>query len=139
MFTTETVILMIFVAAFMLFSFAIIVFAVMGYRIAALYAPGVEDRRRIPGLGQRFRRHLKLEPADTEAEQPPIEGKNEWPDRDEEVAARPAVTQFVGAAEASQAKDREEWWEEKRAEGYSEDEIGEMEDARIVPVFEAES
>jgi len=139
MFTTETVILMIFAAAFMLFSFAIIVFAVMAYRIAALYAPGVEDRRRIPGLGQRLRRHLKLEAADTEADQPAIEGKNAWPERDEEVAASPVVTQFVGAAEASQAKDREQWWEEKRAEGYTEDEIGEMEDSRIVPVFEAES
>ena len=139
MFTTETVILMIFAAAFMLFSFAIIVFAVMSYRIAALYAPPGEDRRRIPGLGQRLRRHLKLESADTEAEQPATEGKNAWPDRDEEVAARPAVTQFVGAAEASQAKDREQWWEEKRGEGFTEDQIGEMEDARIVPVFEAES
>lgn len=139
MFTTENVILMIFGAGFTLFSFAIIVFAVMAYRIAALYAPGVEDNRRIPTLGQRFRRGLKLEPADTEAEQPAIEGKNAWPDQDEEVASKPAVTQFVGAAEASQAKDREEWWQEKRGEGYSEDEIHDMEDARVVPVFEAES
>lgn len=139
MFTTEQVILMVFGAGFMLFSFAIIVFAVMSYRIAALYAPGVEDKRRIPTLGQRFGRRLKLEPADTVAEQPVTEGKNAWPDKDEEVASKPAVTQFVGAAEASQAKDREEWWQEKREEGYSENEIGEMEDARIVPVFEAES
>lgn len=139
MFTTESVILMIFAAAFILFSFSIVVFAVMCYRIAALYAPGAENEPQIPTLAHRIGRKLKLEPADTETDTEVVQGQNAWPDREEEVAASPAVTQFVGAAEASQAKDRDEWWQEQRDLGYTEDEIGEMEDSRVVPVFEAES
>ena len=139
MFTTESVILMIFAAGFILFSFSILVFAVMCYRIAALYAPPLENRSRIPTLGQRLRHKLKLEPADTKTDPEVIQGKNAWPEPEEEVAGSPVVTQFVGAAEASQAKDRDEWWQEQRDLGYTEDQIGEMEDSRVVPVFEAES
>ena len=129
----EHVILIVFGVGFFQFNLTLMVLGILGYRIALLYGPAQEQKRRIPTLGQRLRR----ETAETGEAPAPIEGVNEWPEQEEEVAAEEAVTQFVGAAEATQATDRDKWWEEKREEGYSDDQIKEMEDSRVVPVFAA--
>ncbi len=130
----EQVILIIFGVAFIAFSLAVMVLAILAYRIAVLYAPPTEKKRRIPTLGQRLRHQA----ADTDEPGDVIEGTNKWPTTEGEVAEDEAVTQFVGAAEATQATDREKWWEEQREAGYTDEAIGEMEESRIVPVFTAD-
>ena len=87
----------------------------------------------------RFGQRLRRQPADADGEPEATKGVNAWPDQPEEVAGEEVVTQFAGAAEATQAIDREKWWQEQRDAGYSEEEIADMEESRVVPVFTADS
>lgn len=48
------------------------------------------------------------------------------------VAQTPKVTQVLGLAEQQSQLDREQWWDEKRSEGLSDGEIGELELSSVV-------
>jgi len=125
----------------MAFSIAGIILATLIYKVAKLYAPDPTQTRRTPEFGagrmleeagldspvlQGLNRYPK--PTETEDDEPPPET--------EDVAQPPTVTQVAVAAEGMIAQHREEWWQEKRDEGYSDDEIGAMENSAVVPVFE---
>ncbi len=49
-----------------------------------------------------------------------------------DVASSPKVTQVLGIADQQSQGDRETWWEEKRQEGLSDEEIGELELSSVV-------
>lgn len=123
------------------FSIAGIILAVLLYKVAKLYAPDPRQIRRTPefGAGRIIEDHgmdspilpgLNRYPKSTEAE------GDELSSATDDVAERPIVTQVAVAAEGMIAQHRAEWWAEKREDGYSDDEIGEMEDSAVVPVFE---
>jgi len=128
-------------ATMMAFSIALIILALLIYKIAKLYAPERTQTRRTPPFGHRavvddegiepavlqgLNRYPK--PTETEDDEPPPET--------EDVAQPPTVTQVAVAAEGMMSQDRELWWDEQREAGYSDEEIGEMENAGVVPVFE---
>lgn len=128
-------------ATMMAFSIALIILAFLIYKIAKLYAPEQTQTRRTPPFGRRviaedegvdtavlqgLNRYPK--PAETEDGEPPSESGD--------VAQPLAVTQVAVAAEGMMGQDREAWWEEMREDGYSEEEIGDMENAGVVSVFE---
>lgn len=112
-----------------LMALAMIVLGVVVYKVAKLYAPEEIPRRGIPPFG---RSRAVLEPADADYDQPVEPVKNGWPD----VAAGDRVSNLASAAEMQLAGDRERWWEEKREDGYTDEQIEEMESSGVVPVFE---
>jgi hypothetical protein len=60
-----------------------------------------------------------------------------WPKVSEEedgIAKSESVSQIAAEADARMARERDAWWEEQRAAGHSDDEIAEMEAARVVPL-----
>lgn len=128
-------------ATMMAFSIALVILAFLIYKIAKLYAPEQTQTRRTPPFGgRRVVEDEGLEPA-------VLQGLNRYPkpteteddepaSETEHVAEPPTVTQVAVAAEGMMAQDREKWWEEMREEGYSEDQIGDMENAGVVSVFE---
>jgi hypothetical protein len=111
-----------------LMALALIVLGITAYRIAALYAPPVERPRRVPTFG----RHR---PADVDEERPASPGVNGWPSA-AQVAAENRASQIAGAAEVQLLGERDQWWEEQRADGLTDQEIEAKEASQVVPVFE---
>lgn len=128
-----TAVVLIIGVSLIVFSLALIVMAIVAYRIAALYAPQNGGARPVPGFGQTV---TKLAGGRIVDRQDTIEGVNGYPDTQNEVAETAVVTEVTGAAEGTLAAERERWWDEKREEGYDDDEIVEMERNKVVPVFE---
>ncbi len=127
--SVEYLILIIFAAILMFMALSLLVFGITAYKIAALYAPEPEKPRRVPRFGGAA---AAIVPADNETGEPAEPGENGWP----KVAATEVGSQIAGAAEMMLTGEREKWWEEKREEGYSDDEIAAEEAAQVVPVFE---
>lgn len=128
-------------ATMMAFSIALVILAFLIYKIAKLYAPEQTQTRRTPPFGRRVVvEDAGMDPAVLQGvnkyPKPTETDDDEPPSETEDVAQPPTVTQVAVAAEGMMAQDRDEWWEEMREEGYTEDEIGDMENAGVVSVFE---
>lgn len=141
---TNTLIAIILAGALVIVAMSMVVVAVMAYMIAKLYAPEELKRRPVPSLGKAL---TKLAGGGLVDRAGMIEGVNGYPDEaalreraaageTPQVAETAVVTEVMGAAEGNLATERERWWEEKREDGYDDDEILAMEQGAVVPVFE---
>lgn len=134
---TLTVVALILGVAMVVVAMSMVVVSVLAYMIAKLYAPEQDKRRPVPRLGKAMTMLAGGAAIDREDL---VKGVNGYPDQPDEdtpqVAERAVVTEVTGAAEGTLATERERWWEEKRADGYDDEEIAEMETGNVVHVFE---
>lgn len=115
----------------------VLAIGIVGYRIAVLiYVPKAEARRPVPRPGQVVDRGRPNGPEITvpgvDETVPPVKGVNRYPVDRQEVPPQ------IGddPTEAVMLEEREQAWHELREDGYSDEEIAEMERRSAIRVFD---